>query len=197
MSITQYISLGFEHIADINGYDHILFIIVMCVMYPIQEWKKIILLVTAFTVGHMITLGLSAMDFIQLPTDWIEFFIPVTIFLTAIWNIISLKRDKKDVTIWLNYFVVLFFGLIHGLGFSNYFGMLMGKGRNIIQPLFGFNIGVEIGQLIIVSIFMLITLLVVKGFKIQHKYWIGIISISAAVLSLYLIVQSDLISKSF
>ena len=116
-----YVELGFKHITDFAGYDHMLFLVALCAIYRIQQWKSILVLVTAFTIGHCITLVLSSLDIFTIPSRIIEFLIPVTIFLTAINNIIGSNRLEGRLRMQKNYLMALFFGLIHGMGFSNYF----------------------------------------------------------------------------
>ena len=121
-----YFSLGKEHIADLAGYDHILFVMALCLRYLLQDWKKILVLVTAFTVGHSITLALSVLDYIRVSTKWIEFLIPVTIVVTSFSNVFTFS-PKQSSKVSLIYSLALFFGLIHGLGFSNYLKKSIGK----------------------------------------------------------------------
>ena len=145
-----YLKLGFEHIANLNGYDHILFLVALCAVYNIRQSKKILLLVTAFTVGHSITLFMVSFDFFSIPTRVIKGLIPATIAITSLNNVLGNKQANKDFEIGKNYFLALFFGLIHGMDFSNYFKALIMSADEIIIPLFGFNVGIEVGQLLIV-----------------------------------------------
>ncbi|MGK0389635.1 MAG: hypothetical protein ACI94Y_002379 [Maribacter sp.] len=212
MKFLEFLELGFEHIADWNAYDHILFIVVMCAVYQVKDWRKILILVTAFTIGHSLTLALAISKIVSIDKDLVEFLIPSTIILTAIWNMIPKKeqdlwgfRNPKNLLLldemdedsehstsknWLssNYIMVLFFGLIHGLGFSNYLGMLLGRNEGIFIPLLGFNVGVELGQICIIAIFMLVSFICLDILKIKQKYWIGMISILAIVVSLKLMI---------
>ena len=112
-----YLKLGFQHILDLDGYDHILFIVALCAVYSIAHWKKVLILVTAFTIGHSVTLALSALDAVVFPSEIIEFLIPLTIFVTAVLNVVNKKENRRMVR--YNYLLALFFGFIHGLGFSS------------------------------------------------------------------------------
>lgn len=181
-----YFQLGFEHILDIKAYDHILFVVALCAVYRLSQWKHILVLVTAFTIGHSLTLALSALKIVSIPAELIEFLIPLTIICTAIFNI--LKKEDTDRKIRFNYILAGFFGLIHGLGFSNYFRALMGKEENIIQFLLPFNIGVEVGQIIIVIITMLLTFLMVDLLKMRHREWTLVLSGAAAGVALMLMI---------
>jgi hypothetical protein len=162
-----YFQLGMEHIADLNAFDHILFILALCVIYQWNDWKKIIILVTAFTVGHSITLALATLDLIRFDEAMIEFLIPITIMITAAYNILRPTPPSKGMNI--NYLFALFFGLIHGMGFSNYLRSLLGKEASIFQPLLAFNLGLEAGQLIIVLIYVVVAALLVQIFKLKRR----------------------------
>ncbi|MVN22318.1 HupE/UreJ family protein [Mucilaginibacter arboris] len=164
-----YFQLGLQHICDWQGYDHILFVTVLCGIYQLQDWRKVLILVTAFTIGHSITLALSVFNILHINTSLIEFLIPVTIVITAINNIIKRSIPQKNIN--LTYFLALFFGLIHGLGFSNYLKSLLGKSTNIVAQLFAFNIGLECGQVIIVISVLFLSFLLIKLFKIKPAKW--------------------------
>lgn len=178
-----YFSLGYHHIADLRGIDHILFIAALCLRYQMIDWKKILVLVTAFTIGHSITLALSALNIVHYSTKWIEFFIPVTIVITAVSNVFVKKFTFKS-KFPIIYFFALFFGLIHGLGFSNYLKSLLGKDQSIITQLFAFNIGLEAGQLLIVAIIMLISFILVGIIKVNRREYL--LFGSAAIFALAL-----------
>ncbi len=169
-----YFQEGWQHIADIKGYDHILFILALCVMYQWKDWRKLLVLVTAFTIGHSITLALSVLQVIRIPSAWIEFLIPVTIVITALSNVG--RRSQPAANLQLNYFFALFFGLIHGLGFSNYLKSMLGSQANIVEPLLAFNLGLEFGQLLIVSVYLLLSLGIAWWKKIPRPDWIMFVS---------------------
>ncbi len=193
---SNYLELGFDHISDLDGYDHILFIVVICAIYHWEEWKKILILVTAFTIGHSLTLALAVFDIVSVSRDFIEFLIPVTIMLTALSNIIQGEKTKERSVNW-NYLLVLGFGLIHGLGFSNYLKALLGKSGDVFTPLLAFNIGVELGQLVIVAVFFAIAVLILKGTKLPFKRWTDIVSGAAFGIALILVKDSDWLKSWF
>ncbi|MGY6521846.1 MAG: HupE/UreJ family protein [Mongoliitalea sp.] len=170
-----YFQLGIQHILDLDGFDHILFVIALCAIYLGRDWKKIIILVTAFTVGHSITLALATLNVIKVNSDLIEFLIPVTIAITAVSNILK-PKPSNGRGVQVNYFFALFFGLVHGLGFSNYLRSLLGKEASIFQPLLAFNLGLEVGQLVIVGIFLVAAMLLVGVIGINRKDWTLVIS---------------------
>ncbi len=158
-----YFGLGKDHILDyVNGYDHILFVLALCAVYLIHDWKKILILVTAFTIGHSITLALATLNIISFPGNIIEFLIPLTIFITAVGNLFKEESSLTQTKVQINYFFALFFGLIHGLGFSNFLRALLGKNENIVSPLFAFIIGLEFGQVIVVAVFLAISFVLVN-----------------------------------
>jgi hypothetical protein len=178
-----YFQLGFEHITDINGYDHMLFLLALCAAYVYTDWKKILVLVTAFTVGHSITLSLAVLNVIPVNSDWIEFLIPVTIVATAAKNLL-LKQEKSSVA---TYLMALAFGLIHGMGFSNYLRSLLGD--ELLLPLFSFNVGIEAGQLIVVTAIFLLQFVLINAVSVKHKYWNLAVSFVAGGISLLLAAQ--------
>jgi len=184
-----YLKLGIEHIADLQSYDHILFIISLCVVYPIKYWLKILVLITAFTIGHSLTLALATLKLITINTDLIEFLIPATIFLTAAMNLLQKSDNFNSNLHKYKYLAALFFGLIHGMGFSNYLSSMLGASGNLVAPLFSFNIGIEIGQIIIVLIITALSLLVVDLLRVKRREWILIWSGVALGVSAVLMID--------
>ena len=183
-----YFSMGREHISDLQGYDHILFGTALCLRYVAQEWKKILILVTAFTIGHSITLALSVLNYVTVATAWIEFLIPVTILLTAIANVTGRDGEQKS-RVSLVYSLALVFGLIHGLGFSNYLKSLLGKNTNIVGELLAFNIGLEVGQLLIVAAVLLLSVICVQLLKFQRREYL--LFASGAIFGIALIMTIE------
>jgi hypothetical protein len=181
-----YFDLGKEHILDyVNGYDHILFIVALCALYLLRDWKRVLILVTAFTIGHSITLALATLDIIRVNTKLIEFLIPLTIFITAASNIFKDEEKLDSRLIHLNYLYALFFGLIHGLGFSNQLKGILGK-NNIITQLFAFNVGLEFGQIIIVVLFLTVSFILVDLFTLNRRDWKMVLSALIAGMALIL-----------
>ena len=189
-----FLQLGFHHIADLSAFDHLLFIITLCAVYQLAEWKKILILITAFTIGHSLTLVLSGFHILRVPADLVEFLIPVTILLTALHNVMAKKTEggilSKGVSI--NYLLALFFGLIHGMGFANFFRSLMGDLGNIAWPLFSFNVGIELGQVVIVLLFFGILFGLRRLFAFKHRDWNLFISGAGAGGAVILILQGVL-----
>ncbi len=185
-----YFDLGFDHILDLNGYDHLLFIVALCAIYVSSDWKKLLILVTAFTIGHSLTLALSTFRMVNFDSSVIEFLIPLTIFLTAFSNLFRKERPMYDRKIKFSYIIALSFGLIHGLGFSNYLRALLGKDADIILQLFAFNIGLEIGQIIIVFIFLAISFVMVDIFAVTRRDWKMVISSAIAGIAVMLMLET-------
>lgn len=166
-----YFKIGWQHIVAWEGYDHILFIVALSAIYLLSDWKKVLILVTAFTVGHSITLALSVLNVVRVPTRLIEFLIPVTIFITALFNIIRQPKSERPGAVQLNYFFALFFGLIHGMAFSNQLRSLLGTDTSVITPLLSFNLGLEFGQVLIVIAALLVSGTVVNLTRIKRRDW--------------------------
>lgn len=171
-----YLQQGINHILDFDGYDHMLFVAVLCALYELKEWKKVLILLTAFTVGHSVTLILSGLKVLNLNQDLIETLIPITICLTAIHNLVFYRNAqvKKGV---IPYIAALFFGFVHGAGFSNFFrAMYMGISDSVVFPLIGFNLGIELGQIVIVLVFFALYFLLKTFLKVPHKNWNTVVS---------------------
>lgn len=183
-----YFVLGREHILDYaNGYDHILFVVALCALYVWSDWRKILILVTAFTIGHSITLALATLQLISVKSELVEFLIPLTIFTTAISNLFKKEDSIGRKNFQVNYVFALFFGLIHGMGFSNYLRALLGKAQNITSPLLAFNLGLELGQIIVVTIFLFISYISIDWLKVNRRDWKMIISSAIAGIAFILI----------
>ncbi|MDX1953948.1 MAG: HupE/UreJ family protein [Chitinophagaceae bacterium] len=183
-----YFDMGKDHIADWKGYDHILFVLALCLRYSVADLKKVLVLVTAFTIGHSITLALSTLNYVDIPSDWIEFLIPVTILITALSNL-GVKGFEFKSRFPLIYFFALFFGLIHGLGFSNYLKSILGKNDNLVADLLAFNLGLELGQLMIVALAMLISWIFLQLFRVVRRTYL--LFVSGAVFGIALIMTLE------
>ena len=177
-----YLQLGWEHIISKDALDHQLFILALIAIFSFRDWKKVLILVTAFTIGHSLTLVLSALDVFRFPSDWVEFLIPCTIVFTSLDNIIFSKNEKKLIQ--LNYYLALLFGLIHGMGFANSVRMMLASEQDITLPLFGFNVGLELGQIVVVAIALFIHYIFSEVLKLSNKIWIYIISVPIFIFAL-------------
>ena len=190
-----YLRLGFDHITDPRGYDHILFVVALCAVYTLRQWRQVLILVTAFTIGHSITLALATLQLIHYKTDLIELLIPITILITAITNFffqeskVRLSSMAKRPNRSWRYGLALTFGLIHGMGFSNYLRSLLGREADIIKPLLAFNIGLEIGQLLIVSLVLSLAYVLLDIVRISRLRWTLIVSGIVAGMAISLIIS--------
>jgi hypothetical protein len=164
-----YFQMGWQHIIAWDGYDHILFIMALCAIYMLQDWKKVLILVTAFTIGHSITLALSVLHVVFVRSSIIELLIPVTIWITSLFNLF--RRELSPQKVQLNYLFALLFGLIHGMGFSAYLKSLLGTQANIVTPLLAFNLGLEFGQVAIVLGVLLIAGIIVNITGVKRRDW--------------------------
>jgi len=180
---TFYFQLGTEHILTPDAIDHILFVTALCLRYLWKDWKKVVVLVTAFTIGHSLTLALSAMNYIHVNAKWIEFFIPLTIAATCVNNIVQHNTEQKT-RLPLLYFFALFFGLIHGLAFAGQFLSLEGK-EGLIAHLRAFNLGIEAAQLLIVLVVLLLSFLAVQIIKLPRLLWLRGASALILIISLF------------
>ncbi|MBK7376544.1 MAG: HupE/UreJ family protein [Ferruginibacter sp.] len=172
-----YFEMGWHHIVAWDALDHLLFVLALSAIYLIGNWKQVLVLVTAFTIGHSLTLALSVYDVIRVSDKWVEFLIPCTIVITAVLNL--LEKDYEPRSLRLNYFLALFFGLIHGLGFANALRFMLAKDQGIGWSLFGFNIGLEAGQVVVVMGILLAGFLVVNKAGLKRKWWVWSLSVVA------------------
>jgi len=177
-----YFSLGWEHIISSDALDHQLFIAALAAIYVLKDWRQVLILVTAFTIGHSLTLALSVLDLVRVSTDWVEFLIPITIVVTALSNLRQTSFSPKKIRI--NYFFALFFGMIHGLGFANAIRFTLIDSQSLGWSLLGFNLGLEVGQIVVVLAILLVGTLIINLAKVKRQHWV--IFLSAAVFSLAL-----------
>ena len=169
-NLTSFFYSGWEHIVDINAYDHLLFVMTLCAAFKLSQWKQILIIITAFTIGHSGTLILSALDIIPSDSKVIDMLIPFTIMVTAIDNVIQRDEDSKLAGTGFKYTVALVFGLVHGLAFASNFKVMMFD-ESILEPLFLFNIGIEAGQIFIVFLFMILLWVYTRLFEGEHEKW--------------------------
>lgn len=187
-----YFRLGVGHIADLRGYDHILFIVALTAGYAVRDWRKLLWLVTAFTLGHSFTLALATLDLVRVSSDLIEVLIAVTIVATGVYGFISRRQDAISPTSrrqQILYAMAGGFGLIHGLGFSTFLRSVLGGEESILWPLFAFNVGLEIGQLAIVIGILLVGAVVCDVGGVKRRYWAMGLSVVTILLGVRMIVE--------
>ena len=191
-----YFKIGLEHVLDINGYDHVLFLIALTVPYSFKEWKNVLLLVTLFTIGHTAALMLSVYGVVTIKAEIIEFLIPITILAAALYNIFkywkaskSFKKENMSVVA----FITLFFGIIHGLGFSNYFKIILDTNtKDKLMPLLEFALGIEAAQVIVVLAVLILSFIVQGFFRFSKRDWILITSSFVAGIIVPMIINSEI-----
>lgn len=179
-----YIQLGFFHVMDPGAYDHILFLTALALPFTFKSWKKVLILATVFTIAHCLSLALSAFGLVHIDSRWIEFLIPVTILLTALYNLFYTHRDAEVRGLHLQVLATAFFGLIHGFGFSNYFNMLVGGVEEKAPPLFGFAGGIELAQVLVIFAVLLLAELFQRVFRLKKAYFIVATSIIVALITI-------------
>lgn len=166
----MYFKIGLQHVLDINGYDHVLFLIALTVPYAFKDWKRVLLLVTIFTIGHTFALLLSVFNIVTVKASLVEFLIPITILITAFFNLFTAGKSSKQESITFVATVTLFFGLIHGLGFSNYFkAILPGNPTDKVVPLFEFALGIEAAQILVVLAVLILSFIVQTLFRFNKR----------------------------
>ena len=188
------VEYGVNHVLDINAYDHVLFLIVLTVPYLFRDWKRVLLLVTMFTLGHTLSLVMAAYGVITVNGAIVEFLIPVTIMVAALFNVFTAGKGAQKEKVGILFLTTLFFGLIHGLGFAREFKMLLGSNDNKILLLLEFALGIELAQIIIVFIVLFLGYLVQTIFRFSKRDWVMVISSIVVGLVIPMILNSDFLS---
>ncbi len=191
-----YFNIGLKHVLNLFAYDHVLFLLALTVPYEFKSWKRILILISLFTLGHTMALMLSVFNIVTVKANIVEFLIPITILVTALYNIIvSGKSSKKDSISFVG-IVTVFFGIIHGLGFSNYFNsILSGKPTDKLLPLFEFAIGIEAAQIIVVLAALLLAYMTQTLFKFSKRDWTLTISAFIVGVVIPMILQNEIWQK--
>ena len=205
---TVYLELGFEHLLDLRGYDHILFLAGLCAAYSLRRWRELLVLVTAFTIGHSVSLALATLRLVEVNTSLVEFLIPVTIVATAVINLATLggarvpsehagarasagplKHAGARAARHARYAAALAFGLVHGLGFSSFLRLVLGDERNILVPLLSFNIGLELAQIVVAGAMVGAALVITRALPVSEKAWNVVVSAAAGVTAAWMAAQ--------
>ena len=182
-----YFQFGWDHIIDIGALDHIFFIAALAAIYMLKDWKQVLILVTAFTLGHAITMILSSKNLIEVNTGWIEFLIPCTIVVTALSNLFQKTFTQR--TIRINYFLALFFGLIHGLAYANLINFMITGEQDFVWSWFSFSVGLEAGQILVVFLILLLAQLFVGIFKLNRRIWVMTVSVAVLIFALKMAIE--------
>lgn len=188
-----YFQIGLKHVLDIHAYDHVLFLIALTVPYLFKDWKRIFLLVSLFTIGHTLALVLSVYGIIAIKVDVVEFLIPITILITALYHLFTAGKTSKNDGVNLVFFITLFFGIIHGLGFSNYFKTILGgSATSKLLPLGEFAFGIEAAQLVVVFVVLVISYIVQTVFRFSKRDWALVMSAFIIGVVIPMIIESPI-----
>ena len=178
-----YFDWGWSHIISWDALDHLLFLLALTAVYLFENRKQVIILITAFTIGHSLTLALSIYDTIHFKSSWVEFLIPITIVITATLNFFRKDFDIKQQG--FKYLITLVFGLVHGMGFAGTIKMTLAESQHIAIPLLSFNIGIEAGQIVMVFLILLFSQIVVHQLGFARKWWVWLLSSISLLGGLY------------
>jgi hypothetical protein len=184
---TFFFDLGWKHIISSDALDHQLFILALSAVYLKENWKQVLILVTAFTIGHSLTLALSTYDIIRFSSKWVEFLIPLSIVITAALNLF--QKDFEQSSLKKNYTLALVFGLVHGLGFANTIRFMLASDQSIAMPLLSFNIGLEAGQIVLVTFILLLGYALVSKAGLPRQWWVWVLSATALIISAFICIQ--------
>ena len=194
-TFTVYLRLGFEHLLDFQGYDHILFLAVLCAAYTLARWRELLILVTAFTIGHSVSLAVATLRLVRVDSALVEFLIPVTIVATAVFNLVLVRRRgprnaaKGPMERRSRYAAALLFGVIHGLGFSNFLRLALGQERDILVPLLSFNIGLELAQIVVAGVLLVAAFMATRGLSVPERAWNIVVSTAAGATAAVMAAQ--------
>nr|WP_315166172.1 HupE/UreJ family protein [uncultured Flavobacterium sp.] len=188
-----YFQIGLKHVLNIYAYDHVLFLVALAVPFIFKDWQRIVLLVTLFTVGHTMALLLSVYEIVAIKVNVVEFLIPITIFITALFSLFTAGKSSKKESLNLVFFITLFFGIIHGLGFSNYFKTILGGSANSkLIPLSEFALGIEAAQIIVVFVVLVLSYIVQTVFRFSKRDWTLVMSAFIIGVVLPMILESEI-----
>ncbi|MCP2027965.1 hypothetical protein L1276_003133 [Flavobacterium sp. HSC-32F16] len=188
-----YFQIGLKHVLDINAYDHVLFLIALTVPYLFKDWKRIFLLVSIFTIGHTLALILSVYGIVAIKVNIVEFLIPITILVTALYHLFTAGKTSKNDGVNLVFFITLFFGIIHGLGFSNYFKTILGgTATSKLLPLGEFALGIEAAQLVVVFVVLVLSYIVQTVFRFSKRDWALVMSAFIIGVVIPMIIESPI-----
>ena len=188
-----YFQIGLKHVLDIHAYDHVLFLIALAVPFSFADWKRVVLLVTLFTIGHTMALMLSVFEIVTIKVNVVELLIPITILITALFNLFTAGKSNKKESINMVFFITLFFGIIHGLGFSNYFKSILGGSTSSkILPLSEFALGIEAAQIVVVFVVLVLSYIVQTIFRFSKRDWTLVMSAFVIGVVIPMIVESEI-----
>ncbi|MBT8288724.1 MAG: HupE/UreJ family protein [Flavobacteriaceae bacterium] len=188
------VQYGLNHVLDVNGYDHVLFLMVLSVPYLFKDWKRVFILVSVFTLGHSLSLVLAAYGIVSINSALVEFLIPITILVVAVFNVFTASKNPKSERLGILFLSTLFFGLIHGLGFAREFKLFVGKSDDKLIPLLEFALGIEIAQVIIVFVALFFGFIGQTVFRLSRRDWMLVVSSLVIGMVIPMIINSDFLS---
>lgn len=188
-----YVEIGLKHVLNLKGYDHVLFLMALTALHSFKDWKKILILVTVFTVGHTLALVLSVFQIVMIKAQLVEFLIPITILITALFNFFGIRKASKKDSINSIILITLFFGVIHGLGFSNYFKTILpGNPSEKVLPLLEFAIGIEAAQMVVVLAMLILSYGVQTFFRVSKRDFTIVTSAFIIGVVVPMIIQNEI-----
>jgi len=190
--LLSFAQLGVRHILDVEALDHLLFLVALAAIYRFRDLRALLWVVTAFTVGHSITLALAVTGLLHLPSALVEFLIPVTILITGIENVVVSDRTRAPWGGRYRPVLAGVFGLVHGAGFAAYLEALFVE--RVAVPLLGFNLGIEAGQLIVLATAAIVLALIDAGLRASRLttlHWPAVRLRAVAVSLLVIAVASQ------
>ena len=188
-----YFNIGLKHVLDSAAYDHVMFLMALVVPYAFKDWKKVLILVTLFTLGHTLALLLSVFEVLQIKAQFVEFLIPITILITAVYHLITAGKPIKKERISFEAVVTVFFGIIHGLGFSNDFKTILpGNATDKLLPLMEFALGIEGAQLIVVLVVLVASYIAQSFFKFSKRDWALVLSAFIIGVVLPMLIENEI-----
>jgi|AntRauMFilla1563_2_1112583.scaffolds.fasta_scaffold41426_2 hypothetical protein len=188
-----YFKLGLDHVLDIHAYDHVMFLIALIIPYAFKDWKRVFLLVSLFTIGHTLALFLSVFGVVSINASYVEFLIPITILITAIFHLFTAGKSSKNESVSFIAIITLFFGIVHGLGFSNYFNSILpGTAVDKMLPLLEFALGIEAAQIIVVFVVLILAYVVQTFFRFSKRDWALVMSAFIIGVILPMLIENEI-----
>ena len=184
-----YFRLGYRHVLDIYGVDHMLFIIAIMSVFLLRDWRRALVLFLFYVIGSSISLSLAANEIIRVDINIIDYLIPVTILIAAVINIFKKPESYTPRSIF-RFAILLIFGLIHGFGFADYLMDILGTDLNLAVPIIGFNLGIELGLFLVGFVFLIISWVFINNLGISRRDWRLVISYGIAGIALTLMFES-------
>ncbi len=188
-----YFQIGLHHVLDIHAYDHVLFLMALVIPFTFKDWKRILLSVTIFTLGHTTALLLSVYEIMVIKANVVELLIPITILATSLFNLFTIGKTNRKENLNLIFLITLFFGVIHGLGFSNYFTTILGgTSSSKLLPLLEFVLGIEGAQIAVVFAVLILAYITQSFFKFSKRDWILVASAFVIGVVVPMIVENEI-----